>query len=1316
MIGNKKIIGICLTKAEDDFRTDFLTYMHRITSDTDYKIIAFNSPRDLYYGDKYDIGSKSVYNIINYELLDVVVIMYESFYDKETIEKIITGAHKHKVPVILVHGEHENCFSIVTNYTEAYKDIIRHIIKHHHVKNPVFLGGRKTDDPSTVLRHECFKEVLAEFGIPYRKDMLYYGEYWDVPTKQAVKKILSGETVPDAVVCANDTMAMTVCDELAAAGHRVPEDIVVTGFDGLISTEYFMPRLTTCKEDIPALTELTFEVIEKAVSGTMTSGVFTENFIPYFSESCGCANTNAIDYRERAKCLYKRNYDVQQHENHIYELVDSILDSENLNTLGAALRNYILPNSSVCLSEDFIMNALGNSSEKIKEQKFGELIVITSMDLDYSSGKQGRYPITDMLPDIKAWADDNTMCVISPIFVGEEVCGYYTLKTDHIDSMSHKLFRVLKTMNIAFNSLINRLRKKRIQSSMQNARFMDTLTGLPNLRGLTQWFSEYTEMSENHSKPIMVSVYSIPQYKFIYENYGVDDIEQAVKFVAEALQLANKDNGYVARTGSDEFIIINYVDDTSEVGQVINNAVSVFYGVIEGYNTASDKDYFLEVNCGCTVADPGWNSSLSTFIKLANAEMYMNKLKSGLTPVLKEERILASESPDAAAKLKDLYSAFNILIDKNLFTYFFQPIVDAKTGVIYAYEALMRTTGGIKMSPIEILDVAKEYNRLYEIEKATMFNVMERYATDLESFANTKVFINTIPGNFLKEDDLELLKSKYGKYIDNFVIEITEQDTVTDDELEAIRHLGIVENTEAGKETAGGQLAVDDYGTGHSNIVNLLRYAPHVIKIDRFLITNIQNDPNKQMFVKSTIEFAKMNNIKILAEGVETFEEMKTVIDYGVDLIQGYYTARPAPEPIGKIPENIRREIITENINLSKYAGELLTYNTSGDETLDLYEITLQKYSSINISGGKVKIIGTPYTDFETEITIDPDASAEITLENVRLKATHGPIIKLGNRSKVSVILSGENAILNNGILVPKDTFLNIGGSGNLAISVKHNNGVGIGSGHDNTFGSVSFTHTGKITVDIAIEQGVCIGGGIPSKESDICFKSGITVISTQCVNSVGVGSMNGKVHIHVSQNASVTAKCNGNQSVAVGSFNGSADIYSCGTLDLTADGNISTACGTLEKGRASIMVAGGSINAVVHGDRAVCLGTIAGNSKVSISAGRVYAYGEGNTVCGYGSIEGIGTNYISGGTAKVKILSGHVLEFGTESCTTVITGGNILSSDNSFSPVNDRGDPLHLETSDETKFFRTVSGKSGEYIYQAERLPEDDKLCVYLP
>ena len=92
-----------------------------------------------------------------------------------------------------------------------------------------------------------------------------------------------------------------------------------------------------------------------------------------------------------------------------------------------------------------------------------------------------------------------------------------------------------------------------------------------------------------------------------------------------------------------------------------------------------------------------------------------------------------------------------------------------------------------------------------------------------------------------------------------------------------------------------------------------MRYAPQIIKIDRFLITDIHKNQNKQMFVRSTIEFARLNNIKVLAEGVETSNELHTVIDLGVDYIQGYYTARPAPQPIPAIPEEIRREIAEAN-------------------------------------------------------------------------------------------------------------------------------------------------------------------------------------------------------------------------------------------------------------------------------------------------------------------------------------------------------------------------------------------------------------------
>ena len=214
----------------------------------------------------------------------------------------------------------------------------------------------------------------------------------------------------------------------------------------------------------------------------------------------------------------------------------------------------------------------------------------------------------------------------------------------------------------------------------------------------------------------------------------------------------------------------------------------------------------------------------------------------------------------------------------------------------------MRSTGGIKMNPLEILETAQEYKMLYEVERATLFNVLDQFSTRFESFGGKRIFINTIPGNFLDSLDYTALTSKYGDYLKYCVIEITEQNAVSDEELNSIKSLG--------GENSGCQLAVDDYGTGHSNIVNLIRYSPQIIKIDRFLITDIDKDTNKQMFVKSAIEFARMNDIKVVAEGIETREELQTVIGFGVDLIQGFYTAKPAPEPLAELSAELRNEIV----------------------------------------------------------------------------------------------------------------------------------------------------------------------------------------------------------------------------------------------------------------------------------------------------------------------------------------------------------------------------------------------------------------------
>lgn len=896
MIGKKKIVGVCLTKIHDATRSDLVNRLHHLAQKEDIKLIFFNSFVDFYNNDAFDEGARSVYSLINYDVLDALVVICESFYNKDIASGIIRNAKLNDVPVVLVNGEEEGCWSIRSEYEEAFKAVIRHVITEHKVTDTFFIAGNRENDPDSVTRIRCYREVLEEQGLHFDDSLVGYGGYWEDPARLIAYSLISErEKLPQAIFCANDYMAIAVCKELSLRGYSVPEDVIVTGFDGVPEAEHFSPHLTTCCENLEALAELTVKAIQIATKDGSIPETLTYSFIPQISESCGCKKYTQEDFRDVAADLYNTIHEMEEHEDFEYNWIDHMLDISEMNALSATLSGCMLENSYVCLNSDFVSSAMELSREKENTQLFSdELMLIPSMYSCVDTRREAKIYRKAMVPDFEGWLRDGTSYVLTSVYVGSRVCGYYAVRTDNIPYCKHKIKRVLKTINIAFNVAINHFSQAKLRQSMERAALTNSVTGMPNLKGAVKWFEEFSAQPENREKSLSISVYALPKYNYILENYGIVAAEEAVRLAAEALKLANQTDCYIAQFAEDGFVVVNYYDDPTTIGDVIYKATTTFFGVIEGYNSTSGKEYYVEVNCGCTVVNSGWEGSLEGFIKFANGEMYMNRLKNGSGEVIKE-----NTTP------KEHYKAFELLVEKNLFSYHFQPIVSAKTGEIYAYEALMRTDPSIGMNPLEVLSTAKEYRRLYEIERATMFNVMARYAEDADSFGGRMVFINTIPGHFLQNEDINELVEKYGSNMDKFVYELTEQDAVADGELNAIRRLS------GSGEVA--QIAIDDYGTGHSNIVNLMRYAPQIIKIDRFLITDIHRNQNKQMFVRSTIEFARLNGIKVLAEGVETSNELRTVIDLGVDLIQGYYTARPAPEPIPAIPDDIRREIQEAN-------------------------------------------------------------------------------------------------------------------------------------------------------------------------------------------------------------------------------------------------------------------------------------------------------------------------------------------------------------------------------------------------------------------
>lgn len=233
---------------------------------------------------------------------------------------------------------------------------------------------------------------------------------------------------------------------------------------------------------------------------------------------------------------------------------------------------------------------------------------------------------------------------------------------------------------------------------------------------------------------------------------------------------------------------------------------------------------------------------------------------------------------------------FHRLINEELVTYRFQPIINTNTGSVFAYEALTRVDLPALHSPTDVLRLAREENCLHEIERITFFRSAEAYQA-LENARTVApgalLFVNSIASQYLNPDELKEYSSRYASLLPHTVIEITEKEGV---DLKALR----IKQSIPG---SSGAFALDDYGSGYSNERSLLELSPNYIKIDLSIIRSIDTDANKRQIVSNTVSYAHQRGMRVVAEGLATADEVRTVLPLGVDLLQGFFLAVPQAEP-----------------------------------------------------------------------------------------------------------------------------------------------------------------------------------------------------------------------------------------------------------------------------------------------------------------------------------------------------------------------------------------------------------------------------------
>ena len=451
---------------------------------------------------------------------------------------------------------------------------------------------------------------------------------------------------------------------------------------------------------------------------------------------------------------------------------------------------------------------------------------------------------------------------------------YLRIETTHEDGTQ---------VGLAEDATANTLEKLRIEHECD----YDTLTDLYNRRAFHRICAEFFCSPEKLGHAALL-MFDLDNLKQINDTFGHDWGDEYIRRTGECFAKNAPARTVCARISGDEFnaLFYGYNDQDTLRADIRALKAALEHSVVQ---LPSGRELRVSVSGGVAWY-PESSTNLITLRKYADFAMYQVKhsRKGELHP----------EVYRTSLQERRCHEEFRRLINEELISYHFQPIIDAKDGSVFAYEALMRVDLPTLHSPADVLRLAREENCLHEVERITFFCASSAYQA-LENAGkvvpSALLFINSIASQYLTPDELSEYSARYASILPRIVIEITEEECL---DPKALR----IKQTIRG---SSGAFALDDYGSGYSNERSLLELSPNYIKIDLSIIRSIDTDANKRQIVSNTVSYAHQRGMKVVAEGLETADEVRTVLSLGVDLLQGFFLAMPQVEPGGASEESL---------------------------------------------------------------------------------------------------------------------------------------------------------------------------------------------------------------------------------------------------------------------------------------------------------------------------------------------------------------------------------------------------------------------------
>ena len=620
IFSKRKTIGVFISKIFATFDNAVFRALEREGRRLNYDIVVFATTGYYLTQNEYDIQEKNIFRFAAIDKLDGIIIVPESYEQEDFRDLLFDMLHRHaKCPVVAIRHDGREFDCVFTDETQAIRPLVKHLIEGHGLKRICFQTGFRGHIEAEA-RLEAFRREMADHGLEVRDEDVCAGNMWTNCAGEAWNRFFADPTRrPEAVVCANDYMAVGLMRLLMEKGLRVPEDVIVTGFDNINGVASDMPGLTTIQPDYDAMTVAAFEHLDRRIRGVSEwhrqARISLEGKL-VLGESCGCGKRSADYFR-----------DVSRRTTALLELEDDqdrIMNCLSID-LGACddlkeLHEVLISKRAECsVVRDHYLCLFGEPGTLMQEGNNRATLVHAIRDRRDCGMPMIAFDRQDLLPAMAERLDEPQMLFMKLLHQRGHNFGYSITRYVPGEVPSRIFVQVNALLSIALENIYRRAELMRLYEERRMSSITDMMTGLLNRRGLMERL-EPMWRGLCGSTTAFVSI-DMDRLKRINDNFGHAAGDFAIRLLARAIQAALPAEGVAASIGGDEFLVFLPAAGNGEADAFLAR----FDREVGRLNAEENRSFTVSASAGCTVTRLNDGDTIEGCIHDSDKRMYQVK-------------------------------------------------------------------------------------------------------------------------------------------------------------------------------------------------------------------------------------------------------------------------------------------------------------------------------------------------------------------------------------------------------------------------------------------------------------------------------------------------------------------------------------------------------------------------------------------------------------------------------------------------------------------------------------------------------------------